>query len=107
MYSHEVKALKQIIQILKREFGDRIISVYAFGSRVRKTHNKLSDYDLLIIVRDKTPEIEREIIGIIVDEEMKIGLSFSAVIKDIHAFGLEKKYHSPFYENIMKEGVAL
>lgn len=107
MYPHEEKTLKRIISRLRQELEQKIIAVYAFGSRVRGDFNEGSDFDVLVIVRDRTPELEKEIIGIFVDEEMKAGLSFTPVIKDVRSFELEKKYNSPFYQNIMQEGISL
>ncbi len=40
-------------------------------------------------------------------EEMKSRLSFTPVVKDQRAFEMEKKFHTPFYENIMTEGVLI
>ncbi len=107
MYAHEKNALKRIIEQLKERFSNRIVSVYAFGSRLRGDHDEWSDFDVLVVVGDKTPEIESEIISIFVEEETKSGLSFTPVIKDIQAFELEKRFNTPFYENIIKEGVLL
>ncbi|MDI6745159.1 MAG: nucleotidyltransferase domain-containing protein [Thermodesulfovibrionales bacterium] len=104
---HEKEILKRITGKLKERFADRIISVHAFGSRVRGDNNEWSDFDVLVLVKDKNPEIESGIINIFVDAETKSGLSFTPVIKDIHSFEMEKKFHTPFYENIMKEGVKL
>jgi predicted nucleotidyltransferase len=107
MYTHEKKTLTDTTQLLKKKLPDRIIAVYAFGSRVRGDYNAWSDFDILVIVKDKTPELESEIIGIIVDEERRRELSFSPVVKDVRAFDRERSLHTPFYENIMKEGVEL
>ncbi|MEW6606819.1 MAG: nucleotidyltransferase domain-containing protein [bacterium] len=107
MYGYEKKAVTQIIHILKEKFAEKIVMVYAIGSRIRGDFQAWSDFDLLIIVKHKNPDIEKEIINTLVDEEIKYGLSFTPVIKDIKAFELEQKFSTPFYENIMKEGVAL
>jgi predicted nucleotidyltransferase len=107
MYTHEREALKCITQILRERLSDRIVHVFAFGSRVRGDYDEWSDFDVLVVVREKTPEIESEIISIIVDEETRMGLSFSPVIKDVKAFEREKSLDTPFYENIVKEGVKL
>jgi predicted nucleotidyltransferase len=107
MYRHEKEVLKRITEKLRKRFSARIISLYAFGSRVRGNHDEWSDFDVLVIVKDKKPDIESEIIGIFVDEEIKSGISFTPVIKDIRAFEMEKKYNTPFYGNIIKEGVLL
>ncbi|TAL27526.1 MAG: nucleotidyltransferase domain-containing protein [Nitrospirae bacterium] len=107
MHTYEKGILKRLTGKLKERFADRIISVHAFGSRVRGDHNEWSDFDVLVVVKDKSPEIESGIINIFVDEETKSGLSFAPVIKDIRSFKMEKKFHTPFYENIMREGVKL
>ncbi len=107
MYAYEINILKRIMGKLKERFSDRVVSVYAFGSRVRGDHDERSDFDVLVIVRDKTPEIEAGIINIFVDEEIGSGLPFSAVIKDVKTFEKEKEFNTPFYRNIMEEGVLL
>lgn len=44
---------------------------------------------------------------IFVGEELKSGISFTPVIKDVESFEREREYHTPFYENIIKEGILL
>lgn len=107
VYTHEKQTLHHIAKNLRGRFSDRIVALYAFGSRVRGSHDTWSDFDVLVVVQDKTPWIESEIIGMIVDEEIRAGLSFTPVVKDARAFELEKRFHTPFYENITREGVPL
>ncbi len=107
MRAHERQALDRIAAALRERFADRITALYAFGSRVRGGHDVWSDFDVLVVVRDKDPRVEGEIVGLIVDEELRSGLSFAPVVKDAHAFDLEKGFHTPFYENITREGVLL
>ncbi len=107
MFKHEQKVLATIAQELRNTFGEVIAGVYAFGSRVRGDHTARSDFDVLILVTEKTVEIEKKIIGVIVDIETEHGLSFSPVIKTTESFELEKKYNSPFYQNINREAIPL
>jgi predicted nucleotidyltransferase len=107
MFDHELRALERIRKQLEILLGEGLISVVAFGSRVRKDHSEESDFDLLVVVRGKTPEVEREVIGIIVDVETDCGLSFSPVVKDLLGFQEEERLHSPFYQRIITEGVSL
>ncbi|HSB71143.1 MAG TPA: nucleotidyltransferase domain-containing protein [Candidatus Methylomirabilis sp.] len=107
MHRHERDALRRIAERLRGRITDRIAALYAFGSRVRGNHDTWSDFDLLVVVRDKTPGIESEIIGMIVDEEMRAGLSFTPVVKDVRAFEMEERLHTPFYESVTREGVPL
>lgn len=107
MFEYEKKALANISQELRKTLGSVIAGVYAFGSRVRGDHSVLSDFDLFILVTEKNIEIERKIIGIIVDIESEYGLSFSPLIKTTRSFELEKNYNSPFYQNIKREAIVL
>ncbi len=66
MYPHERQALQRIATQLREKFADRIVAVYAFGLRVRGTHSAWSDFDLLIVVGDKKPQIEDEIISLLI-----------------------------------------
>lgn len=107
MFAHEKDALDRVIKKIREVLSDRIVLAYAFGSRVRGDYEEWSDFDVLVVVRDKTPEIEAEIISIFVEDEIKSGLSFTPVIKDIETFEMEKRFKTPFFENIIKEGVPL
>jgi len=107
MYPREKQTLKKIAGRLKKHLPNRIVSVHAFGSRVRGDHNAWSDFDVLVVVHNKNPEIEARIIEIFVEEETKSDLSFTPVIKDAKAFELERRFHTPFFDNIVREGVAL
>jgi predicted nucleotidyltransferase len=107
MHPHEKNILHHISDKLRRQYTDRIISVHAFGSRVRGDHDTWSDFDVLVVVKDKDPLLESGIIGIFVEEEIRAGASFTPVVKDIKAFEMEKKYHTPFYETIIAEGILV
>lgn len=107
MLTIEIESLKKIKDKLYNRFGDSIEYVYAFGSRVRGDFTVDSDFDVLIVVKNKTPEIEEAIVAVIVEEEMKHAISFTPLIKDSKAFELEQQYNSPFYNHIKNEGIQL
>jgi predicted nucleotidyltransferase len=106
MRDFEKKALQKISDTIHERFRHEA-DIYAFGSRVRGDNHMFSDFDLLIVIKDKTPVKEDEIVGIIVDVEIEAECSFSPVIKDSSAFDKERKFNSPFYQNIMNEGIML
>ncbi len=107
MFAHERKALEHIANELRRNLGDDIAGVYAFGSRVRGDHTDSSDFDVLILVHRKDVKLDEMIISIIVDIETEHGLSFSPVIKTTESFEKEKNHNSPFYQNITNEAIPL
>ena len=102
-----MESLKRITDQLKEKFPERVLGVYAFGSRVRGDYGEWSDFDVLVVVKDRDPAIEKDIVGLFVEEELDKGIPYAPLIKDIKAFELEAKHHSPFYTNIMKEGIRL
>lgn len=107
MFKYEQKVLAKIAGELRKTFGNVVAGVYAYGSRVRGDHTALSDFDVFILVTDKNIELEKKIIGIIVDIESEYGLSFSPLIKTTQSFELEKENNSPFYQNIKREAIVL
>ena len=107
MFLHEKSILQRISERLRSQFGSRVVSMHAFGSRVRGTHDAWSDFDVLVVVREKDPALESSIIGIFVEEEMTAGASFTPVVKDLRSYELEKKHHTPFYDAIEKGGVLV
>ena len=52
MYSHEKTVLEK---------EGNIVSVYAFGSRVRGDHAEGSDFDILVIVKNRSIAVEEAI----------------------------------------------
>ena len=107
MFAHEKEALERAVKRVREKLSDRIVSIYAFGSRVRGDYEEWSDFDVIVVVKSKTPQLEAEIVSIFVNEELRSGIPFSPVIKDIKTFEMEKRFNTPFYRNIIKEGVLL
>ena len=61
-----------------------------------------SDADVLIVLRDRDPGIENEIMEIFVQEALENGLVFTPVIKDQKAFEQEKRLKTPFTETSLR-----
>lgn len=106
MFTHYKEALARVAEKVRGRYGQRIVLVRAFGSRVRGDHRDWSDFDVLVVVRSRDHEIERGIVDAFVEEEMAGGIVFSPVIKDEETFRREMESHTPFYENVMGRGVT-
>lgn len=107
MFRHYEKVLRRIVDKVRAKLPDRVISVYAFGSRVRGDHDIWSDFDVMVVVEKRDPVVESEVMDIFVEEELKSGIIFTPVIKDVESFEQEREYNTPFYENIIKEGILI
>lgn len=112
MYTPTRQALARVATTIRARLennpGDvRLEAIYAFGSRVRGDHGGESDLDLLVVVGERNPEVERAVIDSCVEEELRSGIPFDPVIKDSASFALERRYHSPFYENVAREAIPV
>ncbi len=107
MYRCTREVLEQISASLKAEHPEQIVSILAFGSRARGDHSGDSDFDVLVVVRNKTIQLEEEIIARFVEKELASGVSFEPVIKSQESYEREKRYRTLFYENIINEGIPV
>lgn len=107
MFEYARRALDAINSALKAAFPEDIVSVTAFGSRARGDHTGDSDFDVLVVVKQRTSKLEEGIMGIFVEEEQRSGIFFDPVIKTEESLRLEREHHTAFYDNIEKEGIRL
>ncbi|GAB5047234.1 nucleotidyltransferase domain-containing protein [Thermodesulfovibrio sp. TK110] len=107
MFSEEKRALKRITEKLKKALREELISVTAFGSRVRGDFKGDSDFDVLVIVRQRNRDIIDKIVDIFSQEEISTGIPFSPVVKSEELFEKEREFNTTFYRNIKNEGKIL
>ncbi len=102
----ESKIIAQIKRIVQTKFPTA--KVYLYGSRIRGTANKESDWDLLILLKEKeiTSKIEDEITSPLYDLEFETGEIISPMVYSEHDWN--NIYNiTPFYKSVMKEGQLL
>jgi predicted nucleotidyltransferase len=94
--------IKEIINSIDPE-----AEVYLFGSRARGTEQNLSDWDFLILT-DNIIDMEYEslIRDKIYDFELETSEDFSIFLFNKDDWN-NKQRITPFYQNVMNEGVAL
>ena len=104
-----MKNKKQLIQQLKKtlksKYGDRIKDVILFGSQALGTAVEYSDYDFLIITREKPDwRFEREISDICFDIELEHDIFIDTlVISEAELDTIRGK--QPIYQNALKMGI--
>jgi uncharacterized protein len=105
-----MKVNKDILREIKKivTSRDSDAKIYLYGSRVRGTANKDSDWDLLILLnKDKiTPDLESEITSPLYDLEFETGEVISPMIYSEREWNTKYKI-TPFYHNVMREGTLL
>lgn len=106
MNNTEKSILAQIKKIIKGK--DPSAKIYLYGSRSRGTATNRSDWDLLIILnRDKiSVDLEREITYPLYDLEFETGEVISPMLYTENDWNTKYSI-TPFYRNIMREGLLL
>jgi predicted nucleotidyltransferase len=107
MFSREKTAVKNATETLKKLLGDNLLTVLAFGSRVRGDFSHESDFDILVIVKKRTFSVIDRINEVFLEAENRTGIPFSVVVKDVKSFEKEKKYKTSFYRTVKEEGVVV
>ena len=107
MLKAERDSLKLLAERLRNVLGSNLIYFFAFGSRVRGDFHWESDFDLLVVVKEKNYSTIKLITDICYSVEEETGIPYSAVVKDIKVFNAEKKYKTGFYRNLKEEGIAI
>ncbi|HJJ30662.1 MAG TPA: nucleotidyltransferase domain-containing protein [Methanocorpusculum sp.] len=105
--------LAEILKDIRREaesvFQERLDAVILYGSYARKTAHAESDIDVMIRVRLSKAELNRYMIPMSVFGS-RLGLKHDVVIsihlQDSETFEAWKDI-LPFYQNVVREGVAV
>lgn len=105
--SKEVNAVEEFALRLREELGGNLIDIKFFGSKLRADFNDDSDIDILIILKSKTLEIERNIAKIWIENELTFFAGISYVIFSEYQYKMNLSLNSPFTESINKEGISI
>lgn len=103
----EKEALLKFKHRLEELLGKNLLAIKLFGSRVRGRRHRGSDIDVVVIVQDKTEQVE----DIIWDESLEAFYQFEAIIEAI-VYSLEEYKKSlseqwPFMLNLEREGISI
>jgi predicted nucleotidyltransferase len=89
----------------KRRIGGRLREITLFGSRARGDARRTSDYDMLVIVDEKTPEIRGQLLDIEVEILDRYEALVASVLRSADDWQRSRAY--PLAKNIEREGIKL
>ncbi|MEW6703157.1 MAG: nucleotidyltransferase domain-containing protein [Bacteroidota bacterium] len=100
---------KDVEEAVKKLLGDKLRSIVLYGSYARGDYDLESDIDFAAITNIKNEDLNaftNEIGEIITDLTLKYGILVTLILLNEETFN---RYGTilPFYNNIVKEGIAL
>jgi predicted nucleotidyltransferase len=104
--SRKDKILQKIIKVVDKNAPDS--EVYLYGSQARGNANKLSDWDLLILLNrpNISFDLETKFMNEFYDLELETGEVISPLIYSKYDWN-NKYFITPLFENIKNEGIKL
>jgi hypothetical protein len=81
--------------------------IYLFGSRCRDDWRPDSDYDILIVLDKKDPEIIRRLYDAVVEILLETGGMISLKIFTSSEFNRLRSIPTPFIERVLAEGLKI
>ncbi|MBI4288412.1 MAG: nucleotidyltransferase domain-containing protein [Chloroflexi bacterium] len=90
---------------MRRKFGAHIKDVILFGSRARGDFDQDSDYDVIVLVDKKTPELSDQIGDLAWEIGLQRNAWISVLVHDSERFDRDK--YEPLFMNVRKEGVRV
>jgi predicted nucleotidyltransferase len=105
---NEKAALRELVERLQEQYGSSLVTVKLFGSKARGDFDADSDVDVLVVVQTADDwEAQGEISGIGSKIDLKYDVLLSQVAMTMKRYNQHRRYRSPLYKNILKEGVTL
>ena len=107
-YKHKRKvALQEFVKKIRERSGSEIVSIILYGSEAKEGQKETSDIDVFIVVRNYSVPLRRSIMQEAVEIYDKYEIDISPAIYGQEQVNSERFKITPFYKNILKEGVPL
>lgn len=103
----EKRALSDFISRLRDSYAHQVLDVRLFGSKARGDYGPESDMDLLILVANRDPHLERGVSRLGSEIDLQYGVVLSEITMSQARFEWHRRHRAPFYRNLMRESVSL
>lgn len=97
--------VREFAKGIRAQLGNRVREIRLFGSRARGDARADSDYDVLVVLDQRSPELRAEILRIAVRMMDEYGVLVATVLRSAEEWQKSQGY--PFARNIARESLAL
>lgn len=105
--SVEQQILQGLVDHLNNLYPGQIRLVQLFGSRARGNARRDSDYDVLVVIRDRSLVDRLLIYDYVLDVDLKYDVDLSLKIYGEDEFELYKEKGVPFIREVLSEGYPI
>ena len=98
------KIVQKFTNNIRKKSGNLIEKIIFFGSRVKGTAKPWSDYDFLIVVKEKNRDLKDNLYDVVMDFLLMYGVDISLKIYSLKRFKESLSYENPFLINVLKTG---
>ncbi len=103
-----IMKIKEVILSTAEKFGIKVEKIILFGSRARGDYKKESDWDILVVTREKLGwMLRKEFLAEILRNLIKSKIKTDILIIDKDAFEEYKKWKGFVYHHAATEGIAV
>ena len=96
--------LARLAEELRARYGKEICQILFFGSQARGDASPESDYDCLLICKQVTSQLKRDLDRLAAEWLLKRGIVFSWFA--VSESDLDRLRYEPFLQNARREGIA-
>lgn len=101
------RLIRQFAEETKQALQENIFAEYLFGSYATERQTPLSDVDILIIVRQMTPDLQRQVSGLAAEYSLKHNVYISPIVQDVTSWNKNQRYRTLFYQDVTEQGIRL
>jgi predicted nucleotidyltransferase len=109
MTEKDMNIIAEFKKRVPEEIRTRIKKIIVFGSRARGGASEESDLDAIVLLDEKTPEVEKQLdeiaYSVMWDYDFRPIVSLKVFSEEQFRKAVEKGYS--FYKNVEREGISL
>ena len=104
--AERIRLIRTLKAMLKKQFGENIQDVILFGSQANDTATAISDYDVLIVLKNRYDwKYRKEVNHVIYDLELSEEVLFDTHLLSLYEMKQTLKGAEPIYQNALRQGV--
>ena len=109
MYDSKIKILTELKNKLVERFGNEIVNVILFGSHIEGNAHKNSDYDIVVVIKDKDADwrFKDKIRNVFYDYSIEYDMFFDILIISEYELQNTIRGAQPIFERALNQGLYL